>query len=196
MTLDHLLSVASGQKRKLADKECQHLLAKQESCLRKGESPHLCAHNFMETVLADDFKSDLVISNALTVPAWELSESFVRASGPGGQHVNKTSTAVQLRWSPAASSIPKPIKDRFLRLYSARISKAGDLVLEAGNHRSQVLNREAVRKRLKEMIVRATTQPKRRIKTRPSKGSVRRRLHAKKVRSGLKNLRGKVNPDD
>ena len=78
---------------------------------------------------------DLRISDTLVVPAWELSEAFVRASGPGGQHVNKVSTAVQLTWHVEASSLPAEIKARFVKLFGSRLTNDGRLILEAGSHR-------------------------------------------------------------
>lgn len=139
---------------------------------------------------------DLRISDELTIPAWELSEAFVRASGPGGQNVNKVSSAVQLTWMVEASSLPGDVKARFAKLYASRITKDGRLILEASEHRGQALNREAARKRLAEMVLRASRKPKRRIATRPTKGSVRRRISAKKQRGQIKALRGNVEQDD
>lgn len=139
---------------------------------------------------------DLRISDALTVPAWELSEAFVRASGPGGQNVNKVSSAVQLTWHVQASSLPAQVKARFEKLYASRITADGRLILEASEHRSQVLNRTAARTRLAEMILKASVPPKRRVATKPTAGSVRRRIAAKKRRSEVKSLRGSVDGDD
>ncbi len=135
---------------------------------------------------------DLRISDTLVVPAWELSEAFVRASGPGGQHVNKVSTAVQLTWHVEASSLPAEIKARFVKLFGSRLTNDGRLILEAGSHRSQALNREDARKRLAKMIRKASIKPKRRIRTKPTQGSVRRRIAAKKRRGEIKSLRGSV----
>ncbi|WP_353257232.1 alternative ribosome rescue aminoacyl-tRNA hydrolase ArfB [Hyphomonas sp.] len=139
---------------------------------------------------------DLRISDSLTVPAWELSEAFVRASGPGGQNVNKVSSAVQLTWQVAASSLPPAIKERFQKLYGSRITADGRLILEASEHRGQLLNRQAARVRLAEMILKASVAPKRRIQTKPTAGSVRRRITAKKKRSEVKSLRGGVTGED
>ncbi|RAN33285.1 alternative ribosome rescue aminoacyl-tRNA hydrolase ArfB [Hyphomonas pacifica] len=139
---------------------------------------------------------DLRINDELTLPAWELSESFVRASGPGGQNVNKVSTAVQLTWHVEASSLPPEVKARFARQFASRITKDGRLIVEAAEHRSQVLNREAARKRLAQMIDKASRRPKRRIRTKPTYGSVKRRLKSKKQRGEIKALRGNVDPTE
>jgi ribosome-associated protein len=139
---------------------------------------------------------DIRINDELTLPAWEVSEAFVRASGPGGQNVNKVSTAVQLTWHVEASSLPPEVKARFAKLYANRITKDGRLMLEASEHRSQALNRESARKRLAEMILRASRRPKRRIKTKPTYGSVKRRIATKKRRGEIKSLRGSVDPTE
>ncbi|MEQ8299083.1 MAG: alternative ribosome rescue aminoacyl-tRNA hydrolase ArfB [Hyphomonas sp.] len=139
---------------------------------------------------------DLRVSGELTVPAWELSEAFVRASGPGGQNVNKVSSAVQLTWNVGASSLPPEVKARFSKLYASRITNDGRMMLEASEHRSQPLNREAARKRLAQMILKASIRPKRRVATRPTAGSVRRRIASKKRRGEIKSLRGSVETDD
>lgn len=139
---------------------------------------------------------DLRINKDILVPAWELSEAFVRASGPGGQNVNKVASAVQLTWSVDASSLPRVIKERFKRLYASRITTDGRIIVEAKEHRGQMRNRVAARDRLADMIRTATRKPKRRIPTRPTRGSVRRRLAAKKRRGEIKALRGDVKPGD
>jgi len=138
----------------------------------------------------------IIVHEGLQIPAWELQERFVRASGPGGQHVNKVSTAVQLRWNVMASSIPADIKARFRRRYGARLSTAGDLILEASAHRSQLRNRQAVRDRLKQMLAGIAKPPSKRLPTRPTHGAVHRRIERKKQRSEIKSLRGKIKTED
>lgn len=138
----------------------------------------------------------IFVTDKISIPEWELSEAFVRASGPGGQNVNKVSSAVQLRWNVMASSIPADVKARFTRRYRPRINSDGEIIIEAKTHRSQALNREAARKRLADMVASIAVPPKRRIKTKPTRGSVRRRLKAKKIRSQVKDLRGNIKDDD
>jgi len=138
----------------------------------------------------------LYITDAITLQDWELTESFMRASGPGGQNVNKVSSAVELRFEAATSpSLPLPVKNRLRRLAGRRWTTEGALVLQCDETRSQARNRDLVRARLKELIEKALTPPKRRIATRPTLGSKKRRLKTKKVRGDVKALRGKVDPE-
>lgn len=142
-----------------------------------------------------DMDADLQVTDTLSVPAWEIRERFIQSGGPGGQNVNKVATTVQLRWSVDQSSLPAPVKARFKRLFAARLTRDGEIVIEASRHRSQGRNRADARDRLATLIRQAAEPPKRRIRTRPTAGSVRRRLQSKRKRSDLKSLRGKIDPE-
>lgn len=122
----------------------------------------------------------------------ELQERAARASGPGGQHVNKTSTAVELRFDVRASpSLPEDVKARLEKLAGARLTQDGVLVLFAQGSRSQEMNRQDVRARLIELIARAAVRPKTRRPTKPTYSSKLKRLEGKTRRSGVKAMRGK-----
>ena len=139
----------------------------------------------------------LHITETLALHDWELSESFMRASGPGGQNVNKVSTAVELRFeadrSPALST---SVKARLRKLAGRRWTLEGAIVLQVEDTRSQARNREIARERLVEMIREALIAPKRRIATKPTLGSQRRRVAAKTQRGEVKSLRGKIDDDE
>ncbi len=138
----------------------------------------------------------LRITDNVALQDWELSESFMRASGPGGQNVNKVSSAVELRFEAATSpSLAGPVKTRLRRLAGRRWTLEGALVIQCDETRSQARNRDIARERLAELIKKALTPPKRRIATRPTLGSKKRRLKTKKVRGEIKAMRGKVDPD-
>lgn len=138
----------------------------------------------------------LRINDTFSIEDWELSESFVRSSGPGGQNVNKVSSAVELRFEAARSpSLPAPVKTRLKRLAGRRWTQEGALVIQCDETRSQARNRDIARDRLAELIRKALVAPKKRIATRPTLGSKKRRLKSKKVRGEVKALRGKVDPN-
>ncbi len=139
----------------------------------------------------------LWINDTLALADWELSESFTRSQGPGGQNVNKVSTAVELRFEAARSPHLSPaVKARLKRLAGRKWTLDGAIVIRAEETRSQLRNREMARERLAEMIRAALVAPKRRVATKPTLGSQRRRLAAKSVRGEVKAMRGRVGEDE
>ncbi len=129
----------------------------------------------------------LAIDDEIEVGDDEIELRFVRARGPGGQHVNKASTAVELRFQVKGSrSLPEDVERRLLSIAKSRISNEGVLVIEASRFRSQKQNREDALERLAELVRRAKAKPKKRKKTRPSGKAIERRLEEKRRRSALK----------
>jgi ribosome-associated protein len=133
------------------------------------------------------------VTRSISIDDSEIEESFTRAGGPGGQHVNTTDSAVLLRFDVSNSpGLPDAVKNRLAVLAGSRLTRDGILVLRSEGARSQLLNRQEVRERLLDLIREATIVPKKRRPTKPSKAAKARRMDGKAKRSNVKSLRGRV----
>jgi ribosome-associated protein len=129
------------------------------------------------------------VTDTIAIDEREIEESFIRASGPGGQNVNKLATAVQLRFDVARSALPPEVRARLVRLAGRRLTGEGVLVITAQRHRTQARNRDDALERLIDLVRRAAVAPAPRRPTRPPASARRKRLDSKKRRAGLKRLR-------
>jgi ribosome-associated protein len=141
-------------------------------------------------------RSMITVTPTLQLADHEVEFRFVRASGPGGQNVNKVSTAVELRFDVGASGLPQEVKLRLRSLAGRRLSDAGILVINAQRHRTQEGNRRDALARLVELLRSAARRPRARIATKPTAGARRRRVEAKRIRSAVKRNRGRIAEGD
>jgi len=138
----------------------------------------------------------LVVSPTLEIPDEAIEERFVRASGPGGQNVNKVATAVQLRFDPEGAGLSDEVRERLRAQAGSRLTTEGVIVIDARSHRTQSQNRDEARERLADLIRRALVRPKRRHKTKPSRAARQRRVDVKKRRGDTKRTRSRYRDDE
>ncbi len=136
------------------------------------------------------------ITDTIALEDREVEERFVRASGPGGQNVNKVATAVELRFNVKGSSLPADVKSRLAALAGTRMTQEGVLLIDSREHRTQAQNREAARERLVALIQKALVRPRKRRPTRPKAAAKEKRLTSKKKRGTVKELRGRARGED
>ena len=135
------------------------------------------------------------VTDTISLDDREIDERFVRASGPGGQNVNKVATAVELRFDVRNSSLPSEVKERLIGLAGHRMTDEGALLIDSREHRTQARNREAARKRLIDLIAQAAKKPRKRKPTKPRPGASQQRLDSKKIRGKVKLLRRRTDTD-
>lgn len=141
--------------------------------------------------------SDIHVTPRIVIPGNELTLSYSRSGGAGGQHVNTTETRVQLRWCfEQSQAIHNAVKERIRKAHPSLVTSDGDLLLAADRHRSRKMNIDAARDRLADIVRAHLVPPKPRRPTKPSRGAKKRRMDSKTRRSGVKKLRGKVRRDD